>query len=264
MSGYILCQTQKAQRPYFIENISMNIYSIEELCYYLYHNLYLADHTVFNEELCIWLRDELGLVHLAAKLKQNLERNVSVEEMIYPVFKEINYLTYEEMKDFNSRIVTYGKEKAAVRQKRKGDALTENGMYVNAIQVYQKILERDDLAEQRKGFAASVRYNLGCAYSYLFQMEKAAECFLLAYQKEQSVKNLQAYLLAYRSIHEKVDYDKILLDLKVEEGLGKEVRESVKQALNSFAGIPEKKTEEENLDGLLETLTREYHRSTGS
>ena len=130
MSGYILCQTKKAQRPYFIENISMNIYSIEELCYYLYHNLYLADHTVFNEELCNWLRDELELVHLAAKLKQNLERNVSVEEMIYPVFKEINYLTYEEMKGFNSRIVTYGKEKAAVRQKRKGDALTENGMYV--------------------------------------------------------------------------------------------------------------------------------------
>ena len=66
MSGYILCQTKKAQRPYFIENISMNIYSIEELCYYLYHNLYLADHTVFNEELCNWLRDELELVHLAA------------------------------------------------------------------------------------------------------------------------------------------------------------------------------------------------------
>ena len=85
-------------------------------------------------------------MHLAAKLKQNLERNVSVEEMIYPVFKEINYLTYEEMKVFNSRIVTYGKEKAAVRQKRKGDALTENGMYVNAIQVYQKILEREDLS----------------------------------------------------------------------------------------------------------------------
>ena len=192
MSGYILCQTKKAQRPYFIENISMNIYSIEELCYYLYHNLYLADHTVFNEELCNWLRDELELVHLAAKLKQNLERNVSVEEMIYPVFKEINYLTYEEMKGFNSRIVTYGKEKAAVRQKRKGDALTENGMYVNAIRVYQKLLEREDLSEQRKGFAASVRYNLGCAYSYLFQMEKAQECFLEAYREAHSKDALKA------------------------------------------------------------------------
>ena len=48
MSGYILCQTKKAQHPYFIENISMNIYYIEELCYYLYNNLYLSHHTVFN------------------------------------------------------------------------------------------------------------------------------------------------------------------------------------------------------------------------
>ena len=43
MSGYILCQTERAEAPYFIENISMNIYSLEELCYYLDHNLYLID-----------------------------------------------------------------------------------------------------------------------------------------------------------------------------------------------------------------------------
>ena len=260
MSGYILCQTKKAQRPYFIENISMNIYSIEELCYYLYHNLYLADHTVFNEELCNWLRDELELVHLAAKLKQNLERNVSVEEMIYPVFKEINYLTYEEMKGFNSRIVTYGKEKAAVRQKRKGDALTENGMYVNAIRVYQKLLEREDLSEQRKGFAASVRYNLGCAYSYLFQMEKAMECFYHAWEKTQSPKELKAYLLSYRSIRSGAEYEKELVRLEATD----EIKEDIQNALKQFAAVPEPALEEKDVDSTLAKLTAGYHRSTGS
>ena len=53
MSGYILCQTKKAEHPYFITNISMNIYSIEELCYYLYHNLYLADDTNNNIALLL-------------------------------------------------------------------------------------------------------------------------------------------------------------------------------------------------------------------
>ena len=244
MSGYILCQTKKAQRPYFIENISMNIYSIEELCYYLYHNLYLADHTVFNEELCNWLRDELELVHLAAKLKQNLERNVSVEEMIYPV--------------------TYGKEKAAVRQKRKGDALTENGMYVNAIRVYQKLLEREDLSEQRKGFAASVRYNLGCAYSYLFQMEKAQECFLEAYREAHSKDALKAYIIAYSSVHDKTDYDKVMEELEVDEELKKDIKEEIRQSLKAFESVPEEKTDEKNLDALLERLMKDYHRSTGS
>lgn len=36
LSGYILCQTKTADSPYFIENISTNIYTLEELCYYLF------------------------------------------------------------------------------------------------------------------------------------------------------------------------------------------------------------------------------------
>ncbi len=264
MSGYILCQTKKAEHPYFIENISINIYSIEELCYYLYHNLYLADHTVFNEELCIWLRDELELPHLAAKLKQNLEKNVSAEDMIYPVFKEINYLTYEEMKEFNNRLVVLNKESVAVRQKRKGDTLVENGMYVNAIQVYRKLLEREDLAEQRKGFVSAVRYNLGCAYSYLFQMEKAEECFLQVYKEEHSPEALKSYIIAYSSIHDKTDYDKAMEKLGVDEDLKKNIKEEVQQSIRKFSSVPEKKIDEKDLDMILEKITKEYHRSTGS
>ena len=260
MSGYILCQTKKAERPYYIENISMNIYSIEELCYYLYHNLYLADHTIFNEELCSWIRDELELPHLAAKLKQNLERNVSIEDMVYPIFKEINYLTYEEMKSFNICLADFGKERQAVRQKRKGDALVENGMYVNAIQVYQKILERDDLNQQRKGFAAAVRYNLGCAYSYLFQMEKAVECFWEAFLTESSDKELICYLLAYRSVKKPEEYEKKLKELNVSS----EVKAALKEALDQFSQKKEISIRPGRTDEMLEKLTGEYHRSTGS
>ncbi len=72
MSGYILCQTKKAEKPYFVENISTNIYSLEELCYYLYHNLYLVDSSVMNEGLCIWISEELDLPRLAAKLRPHL------------------------------------------------------------------------------------------------------------------------------------------------------------------------------------------------
>ena len=264
MSGYILCQTKKAEHPYFITNISMNIYSMEELCYYLYHNLYLADQTIFNEELCRWIGEELELPALSAKLRKNLERNVSVEDMLYPVFKEINYFTYEELRGFNSQLTAMGTERAAVRQKKKGDSLVRNGMYVNAIQVYQKILDRDDLNEQRKGFEASVLYNLGCAYSYLFQMEKAEECFLESYTKEHSPKALQSYLLARKSIHKDTDYDKVMDELGAEEELKKEVKENISQSLKKFADVPEKKLDEKDMDTVLESITKEYHRSTGS
>ena len=259
MSGYILCQTKKAQRPYFIENISMNIYSIEELCYYLYHNLYLADHTVFNEELCNWLRDELELVHLAAKLKQNLERNVSVEEMIYPVFKEINYLAYEELRTLNGRIERRNSESEEIREKQKGDALMENRMYVNAIRVYQKLLEKeskDVSGEMRE----RIFHNQGCAYSYLFQMDKALDCFFMAWRENRSEKALKVYLLAYRSVHSQEEFEKRLEELKVEET----VKEEVAGRLEKFLSLPEQKIASGETDRILENLTREYHRSTGS
>ncbi|MDY4692665.1 MAG: hypothetical protein SO401_03755 [Blautia sp.] len=260
MSGYILCQTKKAEHPYFIENISMNIYSIEELCYYLYHNLYLVDQTTINEELCTWLENELKLPALAAKLRKNLGKYNDAEDILYPIFKEINYLTYEELRILNGQIARLNQESIPVRQKRKGDSFVENGMYVNAIQVYRKILERDDLDGEREGLREQVWYNLGCAHSCLFQMEEASECFFHAYETGHSPKALKAYLLAYRSIAGRKEYEKKLTELKVAEELKKELNE----ALDNFSRIPPVSVEKEEIDGMLVKITREYHRSTGS
>ena len=163
MSGYILCQTKRAETPYYIENISTNIYSLEELCYYFYHNLYLIDRTIINEELCSWIQEELALPGLAAKIRPALGKFASVEDILYPVFKEINYLTYEELKVLNSRIRRLDEESPLLREKQKGDALIENGMYVHAIQVYQALLEKRSLEEAREGLTESIWHNLGCA-----------------------------------------------------------------------------------------------------
>ena len=81
MSGYILCQVKKAEKPFYIENISTNIYSIEELCYYLYNNLYLVDSSLISSKLCTWLEEELELPKLAAKLKPYIGREAGLEEV---------------------------------------------------------------------------------------------------------------------------------------------------------------------------------------
>lgn len=151
MSGYILCQVKRAKLPYYIENISTNIYSIEELCFYFYHNIYLLDSTILNEELCFWIRDQLGLKKLADNLYKHLDdEDMKVGDFILPVFKEINYLSLEEFRKLNHQIQQLAKEPEVLRQKRKGDYLMEHGKYVNAIKVYQKALrqESEDDAEE--------------------------------------------------------------------------------------------------------------------
>ena len=184
MSGYILCQVKKAEKPFYIENISTNIYSIEELCYYLSNNLYLIDYTI---------------------------------------------------------------------------ALMENRMYVNAIRVYQKLLEKDSREISRE-MRERILHNQGCAYSYLFQMDKALDCFFAAWKVNQSEKALKIYLLAYRSVHTPEEFEKIQEDLKAEDSVKKETA----RALEQFISLPEQKIAPGETDRILEDLTREYHRSTGS
>lgn len=260
MSGYILCQTKKADRPYFIENISTNIYTLEELCYYLFHNLYLVDETIINEGLCSWLQDELKLSRLAGKIRAGLGKFSSAEDVLYPIFKEINYLTYEELKVLNSRIQQLDRESQPVRDKQKGDTLVANGMYVHAIQVYQKILETEDLDEYREGMTRAICHNLGCAYSYLFQMEKALEYFKRAYHAGKEREDLKIYLLAAINVRSHKEYQNIVRETEADQELLQEIDRELKE----FSAKEKPLVKAADSDALLEKLTREYHRGTGS
>ena len=249
MSGYILCQVKKAEKPFYIENISTNIYSIEELCYYLYNNLYLVDRSLISNKLCTWLDEELKLPKLAAKLRPFIGKEAGLEEILYPIFKEINYLAYEELRILNGRIERRNKESEEIREKRKGDALMENRMYVNAIRVYQKLLEKDSREISRE-MRERILHNQGCAYSYLFQMDKALDCFFAAWKVNQSEKALKIYLLAYRSVHTPEEFEKIQEDLKAEDSVKKETA----RALEQFISLPEQKIAPGETDRILEDL----------
>ena len=51
MGELILCSEPIAAMPYYLEGVSLNIYSLEELSYYIMHNTYLIERDFMNEEL---------------------------------------------------------------------------------------------------------------------------------------------------------------------------------------------------------------------
>lgn len=66
MGQYLLCQ-KTAQMPYEIEEMGLHIYSAEELCYYIYHNLPMIDDSFINEALIEFIRKDLDMPVLAEK-----------------------------------------------------------------------------------------------------------------------------------------------------------------------------------------------------
>ncbi len=271
MSEYILCQTRKASVPYYVENISLNIYSMEELCYYLYHNLYLIDDTIMNEGLCAWIENELQLPRLALKLRRYVGKNVPLEDYLYPIFKEINYLTYDELKDLNGRLMVMRDEPEEVRRKAKSDSMIENGMYVNAIRDYQKLsseLEEKIKKAEETGrepgrdtdLLPALYHNLGCAYAHLFQMENAVENFYKAWDRDKKESRLITYLLAFREVRTPLEYESRLAELSVSTTVRLELKERIEQ----FSRKPCHEVYSQHVDEIIQTITAEYHRSTGS
>ena len=256
MGGYILCQIKRASMPYYIENISTNIYSIEELCYYFYHNIYLLDETILNEHLCDWIRKELGLERLYRRLYKILEDEQGTSEFILAVFKEINYLSHQEFKKLIENLNLIQQQPAVLREKKKGDYLLENKMYVNALRIYDNALRKRDKEGLGEQFNGGIYHNMGCAYMYLFQFEEAAECFLKAYGLLGTRQALKHYLTACCMMDEK-SFPKVCQEMKAPDNMMEEIQTSLKEA-GAQAPLPSASPEE-----LLKQFIKDYHRSTG-
>ena len=67
---FILCQGDLAKEPYIIPISEVPVYSLEELCYYMYHNIYTVTEEFFDENLVHWLKGQVHLRTLAMKMEK--------------------------------------------------------------------------------------------------------------------------------------------------------------------------------------------------
>jgi len=205
MGNLILCHNKTATHPYEIKRIHSRIYSIEELCYYLCNNLYLIDYTIMNEQLCIWLEDELELTYLANRLRDVLRLRGSVEQFVLTILKQSAIYQEPEMIRIQNVLARLRNQRDIERQKYKGDNLLESGENEEAIMVYQGILNEETDTSVDAKFYGKIYACLGAAYGRMFLYQEAARMYDRAYQITEDEKLLRPYLYAsykYMSMEE--------------------------------------------------------------
>lgn len=279
MGEYILCQIKRAKIPYYIESISTNIFSIEELCFYLYHNVYLIDETIINELLCDWIRDELGLTKLYVRLYEHLDKEESFGNFILPIFKEINYLSHKDFQQLQDKITEIEMLPPEERKKLKADYLVNNEMYTHAIAEYYHILHGKTVKDLGNRLYTSVWANMGCAYAKMFLFEEAAICFKEAYKVQSIMSIYEKYLCAIKMTMTDAEFEEKIeagsIDLKLVSGLAHKMDTIAKNAKESdlyqwFLQVKAKKDAEDvkeyeqDMRELLYKLTKDYHRGTCS
>ncbi len=175
MSGLLLCG-KRATTPYIIKEAGINIYSIEELCYYLYNNTYMVGIDFFSNELIQYISDELELPSLGQKLKYGVNHNLSITSLVMEVLSATGYYSVEERQSIEKTLDALGSKSKAERMKARADMLFARKKYISASNAYKDILNS---REQTFGssFVANIWNNIGVVYTKQFLFEDAVMCF---------------------------------------------------------------------------------------
>ena len=177
-----LCVHELAKTPYFVEATGICVYSIEELAYYLYENIYLIDERLVEEKLYTWIERELEMEALAERLRNGKTAGNHVYNQVMTILKASEYYSEEELKQLSEKIRSISGLQTQERMKYKADELLQNRSYWAAIVEYERILSIRQSSKLKVDFYAKVWNNLGGCYARLFLFEKAAACYENAYQ----------------------------------------------------------------------------------
>lgn len=292
MGGLILCRTKEAKNPYYIANMDLKIYSLEELCYYIYNNIYLIGVDLADYKLIEFIRNEIMETELADKLEIFMKEKAGLAEIVITILKYVDYYTISEIEQIREILASLDTQNVLERLKARADSFLGNKCYNSAIKNYNHIINSKKDKTLPGIFYAKVYHNTGVAYANLFLYKQAVGYFEEAYkigQHEESLKCKQASeILAVGNDYEYADNlieNSSNVDdgeLPIEETLNETeqkyvIKREIETLMDNAAFIPEYKVldsiqemksegriNESNslMDEILDTWKNEYYKYT--
>ena len=205
-----MCLGALSTTPYFLSGLGVNIYSMDELCYYLCVNAYILDNDLIDVRLCDYMRDNLEMPELSNKLRKMIKEGRTLGEMVTTILVDTKYCNDEEIARIKQILVDNASLSFAAKRKVRGDNLLCANKYPRAIEEYQYVLSVLNKEEEPELYS-SILHNVGCAYSMMFLLDKAAEYFKMAYETDTSRESLVMYLVCLRLTAKKEEYDRIVV-----------------------------------------------------
>ena len=194
MGELIYCRHPIAATPLYIEDSSHNIYSLEELSYYIRQNPYLVTSELMSKELCEWIRDELLDEELYDKLMIAMEERVPLHLFVTRLLSGCGYLTSREIRETIDVIEKLESLSDDERKKVRADELLKANKLTDAIYAYDNILSSGSTLDD--SLVADICFNKACAYAWLMFFEEASENYEIAFLKNKSVEALSGMLFS--------------------------------------------------------------------
>lgn len=206
MGKFILCNGEEAKNPYLFRLTNKSVYSVEELCYYLYQNIYIITEDIFNTELLRWLENEVDMPELAGKLRDMLRNRNNLKDIIVTILCSADYYDEKEINALVEIIDKINNLPKLGRQKIKADNLLRYHKFTEATIEYEMILQSQDAAHLTCEDYGNIMHNLSIARIHTASLKTAAIGFKEAYVRNHNEESLKQYLFALKLIK----YEEIL------------------------------------------------------
>jgi hypothetical protein len=103
MGKIILCRGKKADTPLTVLQTGVKLYTAEELCYYIYNNIYLIGQDFIDDNLISFL-DETGEKELAERVRKLKETGGSLAQIFVIILKTIDYYSVAEIEQLKKQL----------------------------------------------------------------------------------------------------------------------------------------------------------------
>lgn len=172
MSLVVLCVGKRAEHPYCVPVTGMNIYSVEELCYFFGENAFLLDDRIVNKQLAEWLEEQCDLYELAEMLYPICKDGRNVESFVRTIVEYTGYFSQEEEQQVLGAVADCAGRSVGERKKTRADYYLENGKYELAIKEYELLLKEREGCNETV-FEGDIYYGMGQAFAKMFLFKQA-------------------------------------------------------------------------------------------
>lgn len=215
-----VCVGDYAKVPYCIPGLEMNVYSMEELCFCIKENSFLLDLSLMNDRLLRWIEQECGLKELSRLLHPLVHRQGTLSAFVNTILNYVGLYGESVCREVE-QILKQGAGLSRIeKRKSQVDYLVRKKKYLAAVREYDNLLsiwrELEEAGEPLPavGCFSALLHNKGVALAGLMLYERAAECFLLAYEADKDPNCYRDYLAAKRMELSEDDYVSFAADQK--------------------------------------------------
>ena len=193
-----MCSGERTSRPYVFPSSNFRIYSIEELCYYLYNHVYLIEESLITESLIEWIGTELKLTERSQKLKLMKDQGTDIKTIVTAILCSCDYYDEDEIKDILRVIDNIIGMPLVKRNIIRATEFLKNKKYMEAIRAYELILNSDGATDLTPEEYGSILHNMGVAMVNTKGFSSAKELFRQAYERNRREESLRQYLYTLR------------------------------------------------------------------